>query len=110
MKIAPNPAAFTALSDTDFKRAPRPQGREVDVARVSKEASARRKEVNEAKFTAKVQQTKIDRKTDDVRADQEARIQRNLQQIAADRRAREVPRPRPSAGSQRLGQRVDIRV
>ncbi len=108
MKIVPNPAAFTALSDTDFKRAPRPQGRDVDVARASKEASARQKEVHEAKVTAKVQQTKTDRKTSDVRADQEARIDRHLQEVRAERRSREAPRPRSSG--QRLGQHVDIRV
>ena len=29
MKIAPNPAAFTSLNDTDFKRVPREHAREV---------------------------------------------------------------------------------
>ena len=111
MKIAPNPAAFTALSDTDFKKVPRQKLGEADGLRVSHEADKNRLKVDDAKFTAKkADQVRANKKTDTARADQEARIQSNRQQIAAERRSREAPRPRPSAGSQRLGQHVDIRV
>lgn len=97
MKVAPNPAAFTALSKTDFKNIPRPEARENKLI------------VPDAKLKAKADQAQANKKADTFRADQDKSLERQRQQNAADRRSREAPKPR-SSGNQRLGQRVDIRV
>lgn len=108
MKIAPNPAGFTALSNADFKKVTHPKVREEGV-RVSAEAGKNKLKVEDAKLKADLDQVKFDKKADSASADKEARIDANRQRVVAERRSREAPRPR-SGGGQRLGQHVDIRV
>lgn len=108
MKVAPNQAAFTALSNNDFKKVARPKVREEGV-RVSDEAGKNKLKVEDAKLTARLDQVKVTKKADSARADREARIDANRERVVAERRSREAPRPR-SSGGQRKGQHVDIRV
>lgn len=90
MKIAPNPAAFTSLSEADLKRVPREQAQEV-------------------KFSVDPESVKPSKKADAQRADQKADRAQQDERRAHARQLREAPRPRFQA-AQRLGQHVDISV
>jgi len=90
MKIAPNPAAFTALSDVDFKRVPRKQAQDV-------------------KFNVDPESVKPSKKAEAQRADQKADQAQQDDRREQARVLREAPRPRFQA-NQRLGQHVDISV
>ena len=90
MKIAPNPAAFTLLNDTDFKRVPREHAREV-------------------KFSIDPESVNPSKKADAQRADQRADRAQQEDLRADARQLREAPRPRFEA-VQRTGQQVNISV